>query len=468
MGLRTRVVTIAGAEADRVVHQQPAAGSTFDADTEVVLRVGVSVDLATVAPDVVGMTQADAVFKLDDLYFLDVRAVKGPASKEGTVLAQDPAAGTEIPFRARVVLEVVRNPRVLPSLLGRTAGEARAALEDLDLVADLVEVEDDVATEDTVIGQLPASGTELMQGSKVTLRVARRPAAEPPAEEPPIVEPPVDPEPLPPTPEPQPVRVVVPELHGLTPFQARALLLLRGLGVRKVQGIAPGAPVNRVYKQHPHAGTLLPRGVRVTYYVPRETTVPVLVAKTKSQALSLLLARGLKAQPIRVGPAMAGTTKVIAQYAPAGQPIARGTKVPFRYKVVPLVVQKPVPNLIGMKRIQAKQALEAAGFEAKMLFVGGVGPKTKVIAQMPAAGTLRPVGSKVTFKYKRTKLGGVIVPLAKVPDVVGMPRVLAKAKLQAAGFDVQTLGAGFKVTNQLPQAGTMKAKGSKVTVKLGV
>jgi beta-lactam-binding protein with PASTA domain len=230
--------------------------------------------------------------------------------------------------------------------------------------------------------------------------------------------------------------------------------------------MAPDAPLGLVASQHPGAGAGVAPGTPVTFYVPEATTVPHLLGKTRNQAISLLQQAGLNAAP--QGPAFGlGSTKVVSQSHPAGGKVAKGSTVTFAYAwtgglPVPKV---SVPNLVGLTKNAAQNALAAKGLAAQ--FQGpafGFGA-TQVTAQNPGAGTLVPKGSAVLVVYKFT--GGLQPIKVAVPLLIGLKKSAAEQAISAKGLVPQLQGPGFgigqtKVTSQDPVAGTLVAPGSIV------
>src|SRR6266540_484339 len=151
----------------------------------------------------------------------------------------------------------------------------------------------------------------------------------------------------------------------------------------------------------------------------------------------------------------------------------------------------PVPNVVGIRELNAKAKIEDAGLEPKVERAASAEvDKGIVIDQRPDAGTRIQKGDQVTI------IVSTGVPKTTVPDVVGMdyegaavvlrvskgkqlvavPNVLdqtessARSELQAAGFEVQAVQApsdstpeGF-VSAQSPDPGTEAPKGSPVTI----
>jgi membrane peptidoglycan carboxypeptidase len=94
---------------------------------------------------------------------------------EGTVVGQDPAGGSTAQLGTLVTLRVStgKAPTLeVPSLKGREAGAARAALEGLGLVVHVVEQDvTDPKLEGVVLSSDPPAGTVVQKGSIVTITV---------------------------------------------------------------------------------------------------------------------------------------------------------------------------------------------------------------------------------------------------------------------------------------------------------
>lgn len=121
-----------------------------------------------------------------------------------------------------------------------------------------------------------------------------------------------------------------------------------------------------------------------------------------------------------------------------------------------------VPNVIGLSRSAAKDALEQAGYSVTVVQASGSQQASGiVVAQTPAAGTDYLSGGSVTI----TVSAGAAQ--STVPSVVGVSEAVAKARLVAAGFQASVTyapGQGQAVTGQSPGAGTKMPAGSTVSI----
>lgn len=128
-------------------------------------------------PDVVGLTQQEAQQTLGNQGFQVSATEEGSDSADpGTVLRQDPAAGTEADPGALVALVVARAiPTVdVPDLTGQSGTVAAdtltaAGLEPRTSLQDTT----DPAADGVVVDQRPASGLQVKQGAPVRIFVGR-------------------------------------------------------------------------------------------------------------------------------------------------------------------------------------------------------------------------------------------------------------------------------------------------------
>ncbi|HEU4702786.1 MAG TPA: Stk1 family PASTA domain-containing Ser/Thr kinase [Conexibacter sp.] len=167
----------------RVIKTSPEAGTTVDRGSDVTLYVSNGPKQVAV-PDVVGLTQREAQQTLGNRGFQFTVTEEGSADEEpGTVLRQDPAAGTKVDPGSTVGLVVARAiPTVfVPDLLGQGAQEASDTLTaaGLEPRTSFVDVTDP-AEDGIVLDQNPASGEQVEQGAPVRIFVGRLSSASTP------------------------------------------------------------------------------------------------------------------------------------------------------------------------------------------------------------------------------------------------------------------------------------------------
>ena len=168
----------------RVIKTSPSAGTAVDRGSDVTLYVSSGPEQVAV-PDVVGLTQREAQRTLGNAGFASTVTEQGTNDEEpGTVLSQEPAAGTEVDPGASVEIVVARAiPIVIvPDLLGQGAQEASDTLTAVELeprtsFRDVT----DPTQEGVVLDQRPGSGTEVEQGAPVRIFVGRLTPATTPA-----------------------------------------------------------------------------------------------------------------------------------------------------------------------------------------------------------------------------------------------------------------------------------------------
>jgi len=191
-----------------------------------------------------------------------------------------------------VTLVVSDGPRAsanvrVPTVVGRTASDAVAALRDAGFVATIHLVQSTKAA-GIVVQQSPAGAAEAARGSAIRLDVARA--------------------------RPIPQRIETPDLVGLTAAEARRQLAALGLTVEIVR-LSSSRPVGTVLRQAPRAGSRLAEKSRVTLTVssgPENVDVPDVVGLDEASARAELEQQGFE---------------VSVTYEPTTDPATDGTVV---------------------------------------------------------------------------------------------------------------------------------------------
>ena len=160
-----------------VAEQNPAAGTTVDVGTEVVVRIGVPTQVTV--PDLTGKTpeqaQADAAAVGLNV---DIRGtiVTNVQADDGLVAAQDPVAGSTVDEGSFVEVTVYVYEPIVPDLDGFTVADAQLALDNVGL-GTLV-IGNQIPTADgalvgTIVpdSQTPAAGASVPTGTDVTVDV---------------------------------------------------------------------------------------------------------------------------------------------------------------------------------------------------------------------------------------------------------------------------------------------------------
>jgi hypothetical protein len=151
--------------------------------------IGVGYDLlipATVlVPDVVLMTQADAIQALQDKQFT-VRIVDAFSEtvEAGRVINQDPVGGTWANLGSVVTVTVSEGPPpsdavVVPDVVRKTKADAEQALTSVGLTMTSLNAPSETVPADHVANQYPVGGSQVAVGSAVTLMISTGPGGGP-------------------------------------------------------------------------------------------------------------------------------------------------------------------------------------------------------------------------------------------------------------------------------------------------
>ncbi len=150
----------------KVISMDPAAGTRTGDDLSVTITVGV----ARTVPSVVGMSQADAKTALYNVGAESISiAYQNSSEAEGTVLAVDPGEGEAFVSSDQITLTVAQ-PFKVPDVVGLTLSDAEKSIEAAGL-AYTVSYTDETGEENAVVSTSPEAGTEVSEGSTVTLYV---------------------------------------------------------------------------------------------------------------------------------------------------------------------------------------------------------------------------------------------------------------------------------------------------------
>jgi serine/threonine-protein kinase len=142
----------------------------------VILTVSTGREKAKV-PDVVNQDVDDARAQLEQAGFVvDVTEQEDATHDAGTVLSQDPAAGTELTQGKTVTITVAKEPEnaAVPAVIGQDVDAAVNQLSDAGFVPNQVTQAVSRENQDgKVISQNPVGGTQAKKGSRVTITVGR-------------------------------------------------------------------------------------------------------------------------------------------------------------------------------------------------------------------------------------------------------------------------------------------------------
>lgn len=166
--------------AGRVIDQRPGAGDVLRKGRKVWLTVSLGVR-QTVVPGLVGLSLRQADIELGREGFAKgvTTRLHHPRVPRGSVIAQDPPAGSAATEGARVDFLVSLGPApeayVLPDLTGRTLGEAETLLAGRGIrVGSKTVLIDRSVLPSTVLEQDPPAGSRIESGGEVDLSVSSR------------------------------------------------------------------------------------------------------------------------------------------------------------------------------------------------------------------------------------------------------------------------------------------------------
>jgi serine/threonine-protein kinase len=243
-------------------------------------------------PNVVGQKTAAAVAKLKAAG-LGAQVTTVPATAAaGTVLAENPQAGTRVGKGSTVALRVSKGQATVPDVRGQDVASAKAALSAAGLVPTVFQVPG-AEPKGTVTGQNPLPNKKVARGSKVRINVSAGAGATGGTTTTQGT-----------TTTTTTQQVQVPNVVGLQQNFAQRRLNRASLAVR-VHYIASSKPSGQVVDQSPAADTSVKKGSRVQITVslgPNATTtqVPDVVGQDQQTATTTLQDAGFEVQVINV------------------------------------------------------------------------------------------------------------------------------------------------------------------------
>jgi beta-lactam-binding protein with PASTA domain len=274
--------------------------------------IGVALALALTAnnkvsvPALTGLTQTQAVARLSHAGLTASPSQAASATvASGTVIGQSPKANSEVKKGSRVSIVVSSGPGslALPNVVGQTGAQATAALQAAGLKPTTQNQASTKVKQGLVISTDPSAGTELQEGSPVTVVVSSGPQ-----------------------------QVAVPEMTGSSETEAKATLKAAGLKLGTVtkQSSSEQAP-GTVLSQSPVSGTQLAAGQAVNLAVaqaPKEVAVPEVVGQNETQAAAALGRAGFNPKSVSRTVTDPNQVGVVLKQSPASGAVApRGATV---------------------------------------------------------------------------------------------------------------------------------------------
>ncbi len=277
------------------------AGLLLAAVTAVVLVLALSPAAKVRVPNVTGQSEQVAGAGLRQAGLDPVPSLE-PSSTvpSGTVISQNPTAGTLVAKSSRVTIVVSGGPAsaALSSVEGMSAGQALARLRKAGFKPATRAVASATVPAGRVIGTEPPAGTELQVGSHVAVLVSSGPEL-----------------------------VKVPVVTGEQLSAAEASLSNAGLGVGKTsKRVSTTQPPGTVLTQTPSPGSSVKQGSKVDLVVaeaPKEAAIPNVVGQSQTLALVTLGQAGFKPKMNTVPTTEAGQVGTVLRQTPAA-----GAKAP--------------------------------------------------------------------------------------------------------------------------------------------
>ena len=296
-------------------------------------------------PDLVGKTSTEAIKVLNDsglqLGTLTEKEAAGVA--DGLILDQSPRVDTKLRKGSKVSLTVSKagDTTIVPALTGRTTADAQRALTDKRLSMNVVETFNDSAPKGTIVGQLPIGDTVVPATSEVTVLVSQGSYK---------------------------TSLITPRVIGMGEDEAVKILKNKGLTPFVLYATTSFGQVGQVVMQTPASqSSVSPKSV-IQVLVSKDmggtkTAVPDVVGLTQAEATKQLVNAGFSVDSHKVVDPTMPKGGVSAQ-----TPSSKDTLLKPGETVSLLVSQGPtslvtVPNLLNSTVKQAKDELEALGFE---------------------------------------------------------------------------------------------------------
>ena len=162
----------------KAIETDPPGGQRVDKDSVVKLIISSGPESVTI-PDVSGKTEEAARKILNDAGLQAGTHISqnSPDVEKGVVIETKPGDGQEVDVDSNVDLVVSSGLVEVPDVTGQTAEEACKTLEgdEYQLTCKTEEVETDEHDEKKVFEQSATGGSEVKQGSEITVKVAKKP-----------------------------------------------------------------------------------------------------------------------------------------------------------------------------------------------------------------------------------------------------------------------------------------------------
>ncbi len=226
---------------DRVLSQNPQQGTELEPGDTIDIIVSVGPESISL-PIVVGLTQEEALNKLNNDGFLNIEIKKLKTNEYdiGVIAEQEPEANSRLEPSGIITLQVAdgRISDNVPNLAGQTLAFAQDELRDRGWTVTIEEIESETIEIGRIVGTNPPSGTDYDLEESVIIQVSTGPAA-----------------------------IEIPSIIGQSPAVAAATLAGSGFMVAPTEDcpIDPEDPnIGLVVSQTPEAGESVEAGTTIT------------------------------------------------------------------------------------------------------------------------------------------------------------------------------------------------------------
>ena len=398
-------------------------------------------------PNVEGLTQEAAATAIAGAK-LKVGALTQQTSNTvtfGKVISQDPASGSSVAEGSQVNLVISSGPQMVavPTVEGLTQDAATTTITGAKLkLGTITQQTSNTVVAGKVIGQDPASGSSVAEGSPVNLVISSGPRM-----------------------------VAVPKVEGLTQDAATTTITGAKLKLGTITQQASNTVVSgKVISQNPASGSSMAEGFPVNLVIssgPQMVTVPTVEGLTQGAATTTIIEAKLKLGTVtQQTNNTVATGKVISQGPASGSSMAQDSPVNLVISSGPQVVT--VPNVERLTQDEATTAITAA-----KLAIGTVTQQASntvatgnVLSQDPANGSSLAQGSLVNLVISSGPQ-----MMMTVPNVVGLTQAAATAAITGGKLMVGTVTQQISntvvagnVISQDPGNGSLLAQGSPVNL----
>lgn len=164
-----------------VISQEPESGSLVKEQRQITLFVSKGPEMVEV-PDLLGTNIKETRVNLTKLRLIlgSVEEREEKDKAEGTILAQSPSPKDQVPINTHIDLVIAGSKEkkiIMPELSGKTLDQAKKELANLKLkLGSVTEKETDKTKAGVVLEHSPSANERILEGSSVTLVVAKQPA----------------------------------------------------------------------------------------------------------------------------------------------------------------------------------------------------------------------------------------------------------------------------------------------------